>query len=344
MRWLLALWALALAAAAPAAAPSATYDYHAIGRIDARTPHRPEAGLLLMGGGGWSHDALRWFFAKAGNGHIVILRASGGADAGEEMYRDIGGIASAETLVFHSRAAASDKRALDVLARADGIFIAGGDQSNYVRFWKNTPVGKALNAHVARGKPIGGTSAGLAILGGAAYGAMDGGSIDSRTALADPLGPAVTIVRDFLRIPLLAHIVTDTHFAARDRLGRLVAFVAQVRARYDPRAVGLGVDEKSALCVEANGMARLYTPDGGHAWLVEPEGQPLAAPGRPLGWRAVRITGIGPDGSLDLRTLKVTRPAFSVVASVEAGRLVGAPEGRPRATATAAGSAEAPAY
>ena len=44
------------------------------------------------------------------------------------------------------------------------------------------------------GKPIGGTSAGLAILGQWGYGALDGGSITSNDALRDPAGPAVTLV------------------------------------------------------------------------------------------------------------------------------------------------------
>ncbi len=43
------------------------------------------------------------------------------------------------------------------------MFIAGGDQANYVRGWKGTPVEDAINANVAAGKPIGGTSAGLAV-------------------------------------------------------------------------------------------------------------------------------------------------------------------------------------
>ncbi|MEO8374832.1 MAG: isoaspartyl peptidase/L-asparaginase, partial [Sphingomonas bacterium] len=210
-------------------------------------------------------------------------------------------------------------------AHADGIFLSGGDQSNYVRYWKGTPVAKALDAHAASGRPIGGTSAGLAILGGAGYGAMDGGSVDSMTALADPLGPAVTMVSDFLHMPYLAHIVTDTHFTARDRLGRLIAFVAQVRATGDAKAIGIGVDETSALCVEGDGTAKFYTMNGGHAWLVQPEGAPGATRGKPLDWGAVKITGIGTNGAIDLKILKVTDPAFAGTAKVLAGRLTGAP-------------------
>ncbi|MFA9352951.1 Type 1 glutamine amidotransferase-like domain-containing protein, partial [Escherichia coli] len=82
---------------------------------------------------------------------------------GEEIYGQVGGVASVQTIVFHSRAASTDPRVLDILAHADGIFIAGGDQANYVRYWKDTPVARALDAHVRKGRPLGGTSAGLAI-------------------------------------------------------------------------------------------------------------------------------------------------------------------------------------
>lgn len=301
------------------------YTYYEVGDVDAPTPGATEPGLMLMGGGEWPVSAFRWFAAKAGHGHVVVLRASGGADAGEEIYRDIGGVASVQTLVFDDRKASEDPRVLAILEHADGIFLAGGDQANYVRFWKGTSVQKALNHHVARGRPIGGTSAGLAILGGAGYGAMDGGSVDSEAALKDPMGPEVTMVTDFLNMPYLAHVVTDTHFAARDRLGRLIAFVAQMRASSDPEAVGLGIDEEGALCVEPDGLARFHTRNQGYAWLVQPDGAPKAVLGQPLDYASVRVTTLGADGEIDLKTMQITRPAFSGTASVQAGRLIGAP-------------------
>jgi beta-aspartyl-peptidase (threonine type) len=163
-------------------------------------------------------------------------------------------------------------------------------------------------------------------MGGRGYGAMDDGSITSDVALRDPMGPAVTIVGDFLHLPRMAHIVTDTHFTARDRLGRLIAFVAQVRVKGDARAVGIGVDQGAALCVDGAGIGRLMTPPGGYAWLVQPDGAPrTAVAGKPLDYERVRITGIGSDGAIDLATLKVTNPAFAGIARVQAGRLSGVP-------------------
>lgn len=221
------------------------YSHYVLGDLTAATPSPVSGGLLLMGGGDRNHESMRWFFGKAGKGHIVILRASLGPEIGKEFYNELGGITSAETFVFKDRAAAADSKILASLKRADGIFIAGGDQSRYVRYWKGTEVEDILNAHVATGKPLAGTSAGLAILGEQLYSAAVG-SIKSHEALADPFGAANTIERDFLDLSLLKGVVTDTHFKERNRLGRLFAFLAKAqagRAADLPPMLGLGVDE-----------------------------------------------------------------------------------------------------
>ena len=113
-------------------------------------PGDTEPAMLLLGGGQWPRQAFAWLAGKAGHGHFVILRASGSDDLQHELYTDVGGVASVQTLVFHSRAAASDPAVLDIVRRADGIFIAGGDQANYVRFWQGTPLNdSAQPAHRA---------------------------------------------------------------------------------------------------------------------------------------------------------------------------------------------------
>jgi beta-aspartyl-peptidase (threonine type) len=278
---------------------------------------------MLMGGGSAVDPAFRWLAARAGHGHLVILRASGADELQDDLYRRIGGFASVQTLVFHDRAAASDPAVLDIVCHADGIFIAGGDQANYVRFWKDTPLNALMDRHVRDGKPIGGTSAGLAILGGFGYGALDGGSIVSAQALGDPLGSAVTLVGDFLHMPRMEHVITDTHFAARGRLGRLIAFVARLRHEGHADVVGLGVDEATVLAVDGDGTGRLFTNGQGCAWLVQPQGTPQRiVAGQPLQYRDIRLTGIGPDSRIDLRDFSVQRAAFRATAEVLDGRLV----------------------
>lgn len=317
------------------------YEYYEIGDLTQPTPGKVEPGLMLMGGGEWATEAFRWLADRAGNGHMVILRASGGDDAGKEYFEDIGGVASVQTLVFHDRAPASDPRVLEVVRKADGIFIAGGDQSRYVRFWKGTPLNEAINQHVRDGKPLGGTSAGLAIMGAYSYGAMDGGSLTSAQALRDPLGPKVTLVDDFLQLPLLPErrVITDSHFGKRDRLGRLVTFVARIAKEQSTSEItGIGVDENTALCIDGDRVGRVFTDTGGAAWLVVPQslvnlreqGSPRnyrrfmekrLRRGEPLDFPGFSVTGIG-EGSRLTPGFRVENPAFQSEADVVQGQLI----------------------
>jgi cyanophycinase len=346
---ILAVFGLQVAAASARTAPDPSqregYHYYEVGDLAAPRPAATQPGLMLVGGGDWPYDAFRWMIGKAGHGRIVILRASGANEAQDEFFKDIGGITAAQTLVFEDRRAASDPQVLEIVRKADGIFIAGGDQSNYVNYWKGTPLNEALNQHVRDGKPLGGTSAGLAIMGAYSYGAMDGGSLVSADALKDPMGPAVTLVDDFLELSLLpAHqVITDSHFGARDRLGRLVTFVARLsKEKSSAEIKGIGVDEYTALCIDGEGVGKVFTGNGGSAWLVLPQALlELKAKGDPqeygefmkgrlqagqvLDFPGFTVTGIGAGSRLSLPGFKVENPSFRLAADVIRGRLVTRP-------------------
>ena len=301
------------------------YEHYVFGKTHTKTPGQVSGGLLLLGGGDRNVGSMKWFFAKAGNGHIVVLSASYGKEIGEEFYNDISGIQSTEIFVMHARSQSTNATILDRLRKADGIFIAGGDQSRYVRYWRGTPIAEILNAHVAAGKPLAGTSAGLAMLGEKLYGAMDDGSLTSSEALSDPMGPANTIEGDFLQIALLKGIITDTHFKERDRLGRLLAFLAKAQVGRDPSLppmMGLGIDESAALAVEPDGTGRIYaTEPDGYGWLVDGAGLRNATLGLPLDAPRVRITGIGPKSIVHLPSGRVDAPAFERIYSARDGKL-----------------------
>lgn len=305
----------------PPASALPALEIFSVGDLDAARPAAVTPGLMLLGGGEWPYAAFRWLGARAGHGRILVLRASGTTEAQEEFFRQVGGVTGIETLVFHSRIPASDPTVLDKVARADGIFIAGGDQSNYVRFWKDTPLAAAIDRHVRAGKPLGGTSAGLAIQGAYLYGALDGGSITADEAMADPYGRGITLATDFLHLPFLDAVITDSHFGKRERLGRLVTWLARLRA-VRPGIVGLGIDENAALCIDGEGKARIFTDTGGAAWLVRlPDQGGRIQAGRRLDMGGVRVTGIGQSSALDLKTMAVTAPAFERRAEVHHGKL-----------------------
>ena len=316
------LWGLALGLLLALPAQAASYGHYLLGDPSAPTPGQVRPGLLLMGGGERNFDALRWFMERAGHGHIVVLRASLGGEIGEEFFHEVGGIASVETFVFNNREDASDRAVLRALKRADGIFIAGGDQSRYIRYWRHTPLAEALQAHVRAGKPLGGTSAGLAVLGEYLYGAMDGGSITSPRALSDPLGPDNTIETGFLQLDLLKGVVTDTHFSERNRLGRLVAFVAKAESMSGRPMIGLGVDEDAAIAVEADGRGRIYATAPGAGATVVRGGFAAQAEDQPMRQERLEVVVAGPDSVLHLPSGEVERPLARRSHAVREGVLV----------------------
>ena len=99
------LMSAGVARAETAAGPDAVgpgYEYYAIGDVNAPTPGKTGPLLGLFGGGDWPVEAFRTFVKQAGGGHIVVLRARGGRELQDEIYKDVGGAGSVETLVIHN--------------------------------------------------------------------------------------------------------------------------------------------------------------------------------------------------------------------------------------------------
>jgi cyanophycinase len=244
-----------------------------------------------MGGGTDLDQAFRFLCDHAGGGDLLVLRATGN-DGYNPYINKLCHLNSVATLVIPDRAAAEDPFVSRAIAHASALFIAGGDQANYINFWQDTPVQTSLNAAIVRGVPVGGTSAGLAVLGEYAYTAQgdkpDDPNLDGQTALANPYGPRITLNGHFLNIPSLKGIITDTHFARRNRMGRLLVFLARL-SEPDGKPVpptapdirGIGVDERAAVLVEADGTATVvgngnaYFIDAIRAFGVMQKGKPL---------------------------------------------------------------------
>ena len=304
------------------------FDYFVSGDPAAPRASKTTFGLALMGGGGKVDAAYELIADRGGRGHIVILGAvsddkfdpDDGA-YGKDYMTKWGPVTSAETIIFHNRDASSDPRVLAVLHNADGIFLEGGDQASYIKYWKGTGVQDALNAHVKASRPIGGSSAGLAILGHYSYTALDGGSMESKIALSNPFDTGVTLETDFLHFRNLESVITDTHFSARSRLGRLITFVARLQKEQDKNVVGIGVDEHTALLVDENGSAKLAAGSQGSAWMVTPREAAELGAGKPLTMRNIQLTRIDAKSSVDVRRHAVHTAGARVTLSIENGKL-----------------------
>ncbi|MGH8833221.1 MAG: cyanophycinase, partial [Polaromonas sp.] len=318
-RWLsrrsLLSWGLAVVLAAAfgiASAGNKPYKYFVTGDAQApvnivTTPSTPS--IVLMGGGPDVDEAFRWMIARAGirpgtGGRFVVIRATG-TDAYDPYiyYSDAAlttsttvadqwvggaslGLTSVETLVIPSITAANDALVNFVVSQAHAVFIAGGDQSDYIKYWKGTKLDQTLQGLMSKNVPIGGTSAGLAVLGQFDFAALNG-TVTSTQALANPYNKYMTLdpnplslTGGFLAPPALANTILDSHVDSRDRMGRLITFVARLLA---PRLIapnqstgcsggllaagtassatarGIGIDVETALLVQGNGGTKPFT-------------------------------------------------------------------------------------
>ena len=131
-------------------------------------------GTAILGGGRDVDEVFQWMINKAGGGDFVVIRATG-TDAYNSYIYELGTINSVETLLINSRTLANDPDVEKTLLDAEAVFISGGDQANYVNFWKDTKVQYALNyLRNVKQIPLGGTSAGCAVLGGVYFSAIQG--------------------------------------------------------------------------------------------------------------------------------------------------------------------------
>ena len=290
-----------------ALAQTPAYKYFRIGKPDdghAKTFR----GFALMGGGADLDPAFQWMCKKSGGGDFLVVRASG-TDAYNEYIAKLCQQNSVATLVIPDRKAAMDPFVAKTIRNAEALFISGGDQANYIRNWTGTPVEDALNALVRHGVPMGGTSAGLAVLGEFAYSAMKDAENDpnlgSKETLADPYFDRVTIAHNFLNIQLLKNTITDTHFAKRDRLGRLLVFMARITQDKMGKDVhGIGVDEKSAALLKADGSIQVVGPGLG-AYFFRPAKPPSTCEkGKPLTYRSIAVYRVPSGGTFNLKDWK----------------------------------------
>jgi cyanophycinase len=300
------------------------YHYYVIG--DGADVQRPTRGLLVMQGGGDDVDEnyVR-MGASGGGGDFVVLRASGEDDYNDYIYA-LCRCDSVQTLVVTSREQAADPFVLQTVRNAEALWIAGGDQSNYVRFWKGTPLEDAINAVVAKPAPIGGTSAGMAVLGEFLYSATGRESLTSAAALADPFAADLTLDRDFLALPRLERLITDQHLQERDRIGRTVALLARLmRDGWSDHPRAIAADRETAVHIDPDsGTAEiLATPDHPtpHAYFMSTTEAPQRCePGQPLTLREVNVYRLKPGGRFDLKDWR-GKGGIAYTLSVEAGVL-----------------------
>ncbi|MET0839661.1 MAG: cyanophycinase [Marmoricola sp.] len=227
-------------------------------------PARSRQGDLLVIGGAEDKLGKRTVLSE-------FVRRSGGSDAriaviptasslGPEIIEVYDALFSklGATEVYgvrpQTRAEAGSPEVVELLDRATGIFMTGGNQLKLSTVIAGTPFGEAIVAARARGVTIGGTSAGASIQSSHMVAFGPGGSTPKQrmTQVAAGLG-------------LVENCVIDQHFAQRNRYGRLLMIVSQ-----SPQLLGMGVDEDTgAVITRSEGVEMLHVVGRGSVTLFD---------------------------------------------------------------------------
>jgi cyanophycinase-like exopeptidase len=271
-------------------------------------------GLFLVGGGSDSavESGYKWFLDQANHGDVVVI-ANGKDQASIEaqadyFFSELGKtLDSVEVFDFNidsttnqataqAIAAASGREFLDRLQGAEAVFFMGGDQWPYVQVLKGTAAAQQIaNRSNSNAMAVGGTSAGMAILGNYVFTAQyirANGSVDGAALYSDELlanyhdsdfyqNGAPSVDSNILHINALNGVLTETHFtdpsssllAPYDqnppvtdpnfRLGRFISFLGSVmlvapNGLGQTSVKGLAVDDNTALAMYPNGTAQVF--------------------------------------------------------------------------------------
>jgi cyanophycinase len=166
------------------------------------------------------------------------------------IFRDFG--IKAHKLELDSRGEALQDAKAEIMKDAEAVFFTGGDQLKITSQIGDTPIFERLRDLYEHGGVIAGTSAGASVMCETML--ISGPSeksnhSDHNVAMAPGLG----FIKD---------VIIDQHFAERGRMGRLLGAVAR-----NPRIIGIGIDENTAIIVKAGqftvlGEGAVYVLDG----------------------------------------------------------------------------------
>jgi cyanophycinase len=203
--------------------------------------------LLVIGGGERPPEAMKKFVEWSGGAKsriLVITWASGVPDESFDSLNkglqavNAGGI---EHAAIRPLDAEKRKRFIAQLKDATGIFFSGGDQNRIMDVLADEELLRLIKEKYNSGTPFGGTSAGAAVIsdpmmtGDADLKILDGSKVGVRKGLG-----------------LIPNVIFDQHFLVRQRHNRLFGLIMQ-----NPKMLGIGIDENTAVMIEDNRKLRV---------------------------------------------------------------------------------------
>ncbi len=310
----LALSLLICTLAVPAFAAK-QYSYFRVGNPnDVTTATTP--GIVLMGGGTDVDAAFQWMCQRSRNGNFLVIRATGTDAYNPYIQQLCPKENSVATLIIPNSVAASDPFVIGAIQHAEALWIAGGDQSDYINDWQGTPVQSALNGLIAQDVPIGGTSAGMNVLSQFIYTALASQGVTSTQALANPYSKCITLGENFVNIAVLQGLIDDPHFVTRDRMGRDLAFLCHIYNNgWSSLPRDIAIDEQTALLLDGKGSGTVI--GNSTVYFLQASGAPQTCqPGVPLTYQNISVYRINSSGSFNVLNWKGTGGTTYTVSAI----------------------------
>src|SRR6476661_1148848 len=302
-RCLLSIVILCTLSASLYAAPKTGFTSFVVGNPgDAQPSANLSPGLVLMGGGTDVDAAFQWMCQRAGGGDFVVIRTTGTDAYNPYIQQLCPQMDSVETIIITSVTGANSAYVSSHIQNAEALWIAGGDQSTYVNLWRGTAVQNGVNFLLnSKQAPVGGTSAGLAVLSQFIY-TGELGSVTSSQALANPFHRYVTLDRDLFQSTLGQGKLYDSHFVTRDRMGRSLVFLARiVNNGWAAQPRGIGIDEETALLVMPTGAATMVGV-GAAYFLQAPGPAQVLADRTPMTYLNIGVYKVPQGGTFNFST------------------------------------------
>lgn len=261
--------------------------------------------LIIIGGHEDKTDQktiLKEVARRVGKGKLVVSTVASHQPDGyfeeyKRVFQDLG-VREVVELDIRDRQEAREEAKFRLLDNAAGVFFSGGDQRRITSQLGDTPMYSRFQDIYDEGGVICGTSAGASVMSDVM---LVSGDSDESYRLGDlRMAPGFGLIRG---------VIVDQHFAERGRMGRLLGAVAQ-----NPRYIGLGIDENTAVVVESGvqfrviGEGAAYVVDGEKVSFSNiSEGQQNAA----LSIHDVRLQVLSADDGYDL-ALRLPMPSEKV--------------------------------
>jgi cyanophycinase len=212
------------------------------GAVSAQAAGPVRGSLVIAGGGNLEGTGiLERFLDLAGGGDelIVVIPTAGEDDAYDQSWdglRQLRAAGARRICVLHTR----DRKVADTpdfaapIREARGVWFPGGRQWRLADAYLNTRTHRELEAVLARGGVIGGTSAGATIQGGF-------------MVRGDTKGNELMVGDHVDGLGFITGVTIDQHLLKRNRQFDLLPVIEA-----HPDLLGIGLDEATAIVVRGN--------------------------------------------------------------------------------------------